>query len=92
MPLTDAALSQNVRIAVYQRQEKVHEKCIFETPHNGIKCVLSMKESNFNEKMDRNFHFCLRSGPRGLTPYPLTPFPPYGHPDRKMSVFLDAFP
>ena len=27
-----------------------HEKCIFETLHNEIKCVLSVKESNFNEK------------------------------------------
>ena len=25
-------------------------KCISETPHNEIKCVLSVKESNFNEK------------------------------------------
>ena len=40
---------------------KGHEKCIFETPHNEIKCVLSVKESNFNEKKDQNFHICLRS-------------------------------
>ena len=35
---------------------KGHEKCIFETPHNEIKCVLSVKESNFNEKKDQNSH------------------------------------
>ena len=29
----------------------------------------------------KNFHICVRSGPRGLTP------PPYGQPDRKISVF-----
>ena len=33
-----------------------HEKCIFETPHKEIKCVLSNKESNFNGKMGQNFH------------------------------------
>ena len=49
-----------------------HEKCIFETPHNEIKCVLSIKESNFNGKMGQNFLISLRSGPRKLTPYPLT--------------------
>ena len=27
-----------------------HEKCIFETLYNEIKCVLNVKESNFNEK------------------------------------------
>ena len=30
-----------------------HDKCIFEIPHNDVKCVLSMKESNFNEKQDK---------------------------------------
>ena len=24
-----------------------HEKCFFETPHNEIKCVLCIKQSNF---------------------------------------------
>ena len=32
-----------------------------------MKCVLSIKEANFNEKMGSNFHICLGSGPRGLT-------------------------
>ena len=30
-----------------------------------MKCVLSIKESNFNAKMGENFHICLQSGPRG---------------------------
>ena len=50
----------------------------FEPLHNEIKCVLSIKESNFNEKMGQNFHISLRSGPMGLTPQP-----PYGQPDCK---------
>ena len=33
---------------------KGHEKRIFETLHNEIKCVLSVKESNFK---NQNFHF-----------------------------------
>ena len=37
---------------------KGHEKCIFETPYNEIKCVLSVKESNFNEK-NQNFEHLL---------------------------------
>ena len=27
-----------------QQRRKGHEKCIFETPHNEMKCVMSMKE------------------------------------------------
>ena len=27
---------------------KGHEKCIFEAPHNEIKCVLRIKDSKFN--------------------------------------------
>ena len=30
--------------------QKVHEKCIFETLHNEMKCILSVKESNFHKK------------------------------------------
>ena len=54
----------------FWQPQKGHEKCIFETLHNVIKCVLSVTESNFNEKKDQNFHICLRSGPRWLTPPP----------------------
>ena len=62
---------------------KGHEKCIFETPHNEIECVLSVKESNFNEKKkDQNFHISLRSRLRWLTP------PPCGQPDRKICGFF----
>ena len=35
---------------------KGHEKCIFETLHNEIKCVLSVKESNFNKKRSKFSH------------------------------------
>ena len=52
--------------------EKEIKNAFFETLHNEIKCVMSIKESNFNEKIDQNFHICLRSGPRGLNPPPLT--------------------
>ena len=48
---------------------KGHEKCIFETPHNKIKCALSIEESNSNAKMDQNFHICLWSG-GGVTSSP----------------------
>ena len=51
----------------FWQPRKEHEKSIFETLHNEIKCVLSVKESNFNEK-NQTFHICLRSGPRWLTP------------------------
>ena len=30
-----------------------------------------IKETNFNGKKGQNFHICLRSGPRELTPPPL---------------------
>ena len=50
------------------------------------KCVLSVKESNFNEKKDQNFHIWLRLGPRWLTP------PPLRSEGRKISVFFYACP
>ena len=56
----------------------------FETLNNETECILSVKESNFNEKKDHNFHISLLSGPRWLNP----PSLPYGKPDRKISVFL----
>ena len=43
-PLTAAALRMIILATT-----KGHEKCIFETLHNEIKFVLSVKESNFNE-------------------------------------------
>ena len=62
----------------------------FETLHYEIKCVLSIKEWDkmcfkyqiikLSCQMDQNFHICLWSGPRGLTP------PPCGQPDHKISV------
>ena len=44
----------------FWQPRKGHEKCIFETLHNEIKCVLSVKESNFNEK-----HCQRHNGPKG---------------------------
>ena len=44
---------------------KEHEKSIFETPYNEIKCVLSVKESNFNEKKIKIFTFDYSLGPGG---------------------------
>ena len=42
------------RIAVKWRR-KGHEKCILETPHNELKCILASKESKFNEKRIKIF-------------------------------------
>ena len=44
---------------------KEHEKSIFETPYNEIKCVLSVKESNFNEKKIKIFTFAYGQGQGG---------------------------
>ena len=44
---------------------KGHEKCIFETLHNEIKRVLSVKESNFNEKKIKIFTFAYGQGRGG---------------------------
>ena len=46
---------------------KGHEKCIFETPHNEINCILSVKESDFNENIakgttDPRVEFILPEG------------------------------
>ena len=45
---------------------KRHEKCIFETSFNEIKCVMSVKESNFNEKKIKIFTFAY--GQKGNCP------------------------
>ena len=37
----------------HPRKGKRNEKCIFETLYNEIKCVLSINESNFKEKMEQ---------------------------------------
>ena len=52
-----AALSLNGRIPVMGRRNG-REKSIFCTPHNEIKCVLSIKESNINGTMGQSFHIC----------------------------------
>ena len=54
-----------------------HEKSMFETPYNEIKCVLSIK--NQISKWVKIFKFaCKRSGPKGLPP---PPPPPLCQPD-----------
>ena len=67
-----AALSLNGRIPVMGRRNG-QDKSIFGTPHNELKCVLSIKESKFNEKNGLKFSHLLRVGPRVLN-FP----PPYG--------------
>ena len=52
---------------------EIVERCIFETPHNEIKCVLSVKESNFNEKDIKIFTFFTVRAEVADTPLP------YGH-------------
>ena len=48
----------------------------FETPHNEIKCVLSIKESNFDGKeWVKIFTFAYGQGLRGLTLDPPLPLP-----------------
>ena len=42
-------LSQAVELLI-SRSGALVTQCIFETHHNEIKCVLSIKESNFNGK------------------------------------------
>ena len=58
---------------------KGHEKCILETPHNDIKCVLSVKESNFNEKSNVSHFLTVRSKVAD---------PPTPPPDRNISAFF----
>ena len=56
---------------------------IFETLHNEIKYVLSIKQSDFNEKNGSKFSHLLTVRTEGLTPLL------YGQPDHKISVFYD---
>ena len=58
----------------------------FETSHNEIEYVLSVKESNFNEKKIKIFTFAYSHGRGGW------PFPPNSQPDNKISASYDAFP
>ena len=60
------------------------ENCIFETLYNEKRCVLSVKESNINEKKSKFSH--LLSVRTELADPPGPP-PPYGQPDRKMFFY-----
>ena len=51
------------------------KNAFFETPHNEIGCVLSIKESNFNEKNESKFSHFLTVRAEG--------------DDRKISIFDD---
>ena len=73
-----------VPLGDHLQPRKGHEKCIFETLHNEIKCVLSIRKSNFNwKKWVKIFTFAYGLG-RGSW----APPPPYSQPDRKISSFL----
>ena len=74
-----AALSFNGRIAVREAQ-RARKKNISDTPHNDVKCVLSIKESNFNGKNGSKFSNLITVRAEGADP----PIPlPYGQRDRK---------
>ena len=45
-----------------------HEKCIFETPHNEIKCVLGITESKFIGKNRSKFSHLLAVRAEGVEP------------------------
>ena len=67
-PLTAAALWMIIckRPAThFDNHEKGIANAFFETLHNDIKCVLSVKESNFNEKKIKIFTFDYSLGPGG---------------------------
>ena len=63
-PITVATAMMDSRTAPAAPDDHLQEagpsECIFETLHNNIKCALSIKESNFNEEIDQNFHICFR--------------------------------
>ena len=61
------------------------KKCIFETPYNEIKCVLSTIESYSIEKNGSTFSHLLTVRVNGADP----PSRPDGQPDGKISVFYD---
>ena len=61
---------------------KGHEKCIFETPHNEIEYVLSIKESNFNAKNRSKLSHLLMVWAEGADL-----FSPYGQLDCKKTAF-----
>ena len=73
---TAAALSKSGWMSVSERHKELqdilqgHEKCIFETPHNDIKCVLSIIESYSIEKNGSKFSHLLTVRAKGANPPP----------------------
>ena len=66
----------------FWQQQKGHEKWLFETLHNEIECVLSVKGSISMKKRIKMFTFAYGQGRGGWPPSP------YGQPDRKISFFI----
>ena len=58
-------------VALPQNGPVGHEKCIFETPHNEIKCVLSIIESYSIEKNGSKFSHLLTVKAKVADPLPL---------------------
>ena len=58
---------------------------VFETPHNELKCVLSITESYSIEENGSKFSHLLAGRAEVADPRPP---PPYCQPDRKISVFF----
>ena len=58
----------------------------FETPHNKIECVLSVKESNFNKKKIKFSHLVT------VLAEVANPPSPNSLPDNKISAPFDTFP
>ena len=75
-------MSQNSKPVKPEHQR--HQKCIFETPHNEIKCVLSIIESYSIEKNGSKFSHLLTVRADGADPPT-----PYGQADHKILVFYD---
>ena len=57
----------------YSRGVKGMKKNIFETSHNEMKSILSIKESNFNGKKGSKFSHLLMVKAEGADPFTVSP-------------------
>ena len=64
----------------FDNHKKGMKNAFFETLHNEIKCVLSVKESNYTEKKIKIFTFVYGQGRGGCPPPPLTVSPTVKYP------------